>query len=273
MHQERALSRSLSPPENGFRQHVEQRLYSSQGRGPIRVERLPHEPRSQSHEPRTNTHDQSSHSNLRLPLPLPHSSYSSSSSRGAGHYSRRAEHANTNANGYDTDSSQDSRDRHGYSHSSRANRAWRPMREALNVDSVMSGQERRGQPSAQQGSPRRRPSNHERPLERERDSADLWVRDERKPKNLMTIYEDEQRTELGSRSSLDSDGRGAAQDERPKGQNSLQVRNEAWKIQRTESGYDSSDRLSNGSANLDSPVVEGFGSKDLWPIPELHTPR
>lgn len=266
---------------------MEQRLYSSQGRGPTRVERLGHEPRSHSHEPRSHvhahTHELRSHSNTRLPIPH------SAPGGGAGHYSRRAEHANANANGYDTDSSQDSRDRHGYSQggrlavSSRANRAWRPMREALNVDSVLSGQERRGQPTTPpQGSPRRRPSNHERPLERERGNpGDSWQRDDRKPKSLMTIYEDEQRSaELGSRSSLDSDGRGGgggsstgAPEERPKGQNSLQVRHEAWKIQRTESGYESSDRLSNGSANLDSPVVENLAGKDLRPIPELHTPR
>lgn len=279
MYQEKALSRSLSPPENGFRQ-MEQRLYSSQGRGPTRVGRHGHEPRSHSHEPRshahTHTHELRSHSNTRLPIPH------SAPGGGTGHYSRRAEHANANANGYDTDSSQDSRDRHGYSHgsrlppTSRANRAWRPMREALNVDSVLTGQER-----PPQGSPRRRPSNHERPQERDNGNpADSWLREERKPKSLMTIYEDEQRSaELGSRSSLDSDGRGGGSggasvpEERPMGQNSLQVRHEAWRIQRTESGYESSDRLSNGSASLDSPGVESFAGKDLRPIPELHTPR
>lgn len=274
MYQEKALSRSLSPPENGFRQ-MEERLYRSQGRGPTRAERSGHEPRSHSHEPRphTHTHTQAheprSHSNTRLPIPH------SAPGGGTGHYSRRAEHAN--ANGYDTDSSQDSRDRHGYGNAGRlpsngrVNRAWRPMREALNVDSVLSSDDRRGQhPAPPQGSPRRRPSNHERPLER-----DSWQRDERKPKSLMTIYEDEQRSaELGSRSSLDSDGRGGGgPEERPKGQSGLQVRHDAWKIQRTESGYESSDRLSNGSANLDSPVVENFAGKDLRPIPELHTPR
>ncbi|KAG5261417.1 hypothetical protein AALO_G00304270 [Alosa alosa] len=147
VHQDRALSRSLSPPESGFQQ-VEQRLYSSQGRGPTRP----------------------------------------------------------------------------------------PNTEALEL--------------------------------------------ERKPKSdhLVTIYEEEQRSAvLGSRSSLDSDGRGGGY-ERPKVRNeatsSLQVRgNEAWKIQRTESGYESSDRLSNGSASLDSPVVDSLGAKDLRPIPEIHTPR
>lgn len=258
------------------------------------MERPGHEPRSHSHEPRshahthTHAHEPRSLSNTRLPIPH------SGPGGGPGRYNRRAEHAKANANGYDTDSSQDSRDRHGYglgsrlAANSRANRAWRPMREALNVDSVLSGQERQGQSSSAlplQGSPRRQPSNHERPLERERGipPGDPWLREDRKPKSLMTIYEDEQRsTELGSRSSLDSDGRGGgggggsstgAPEDRPKGLNSLPVRHEAWKIQRTESGYESSDRLSNGSANLDSPVVENFAGKNLRPIPEVHAPR
>ncbi|XP_048092044.1 LOW QUALITY PROTEIN: inactive ubiquitin carboxyl-terminal hydrolase 53 [Alosa alosa] len=219
VHQDRALSRSLSPPESGFQQ-VEQRLYSSQGRGPTRV--------GHTHT-QTHTH----------------------SGGGPGHYSRRAEpaNANANANGYDTDSSQDSRGRHSghIAAESRANnRAWRPDQLAA----------------------RPQPPNTE--------ALEL----ERKPKSdhLVTIYEEEQRSAvLGSRSSLDSDGRGGGY-ERPKVRNeatsSLQVRgNEAWKIQRTESGYESSDRLSNGSASLDSPVVDSLGAKDLRPIPEIHTPR
>lgn len=91
----------------------------------------------------------------------------------------------------------------------------------------------------------------------------------------MTIYEDEQRHETGgSRSSLDSEGRGGYSDkDRSKGSRALKVRSDNWKMQRTESGYESSDRLSNGSANLDSPVVETLSSKDLRPIPELHLTR
>lgn len=91
----------------------------------------------------------------------------------------------------------------------------------------------------------------------------------------MTIYEDEQRHETGgSRSSLDSDSRGGYSDkDRSKGSATLKVRSDNWKIQRTESGYESSDRLSNGSANLDSPVVENLSSKDLRTMPELHLTR
>ncbi|XP_060922420.1 inactive ubiquitin carboxyl-terminal hydrolase 53-like [Limanda limanda] len=263
--QDRTYSRSVSPPENGFKQHLETRLYSSQGKGPTRTERTPHLGGRSSHEPSR------SHSRVQV---LP-----SVSSVGGGHHSRRIDQV---SNGYDTDSSQESRERpgSGASSRSRASRPWKPMREALNVDSVLSGagdgsspiQERR------QHSPRRRPSSQSpsRDRERDRDRDFTWGgREERKPKSLMTIYEDEQRHETGgSRSSLDSDSRGAYSDkDRSKGSAALKVRGDNWKIQRTESGYESSDRLSNGSANLDSPVVENFSSMDLRPIPELHLTR
>lgn len=255
--QDRTYSRSVSPPENGFKQHLETRLYSSQGKGPTRTERTPHLGGRSSHEnPR-------SHSRVQVLPSMP--------SNGGGHRSRRLDQL---SNGYDTDSSQDSRERPGSGGNSRSrsSRPWKPMREALNVDSVLSGisQERR------QHSPRRRPSSQSPSRDRERDRDYTWGgREERKPKSLMTIYEDEQRHETGgSRSSLDSDGRGGYSDkERPKGSATLKVRNDNWKIQRTESGYESSDRLSNGSANLDSPVVENLSSKDLRPIPELHQSR
>ncbi|XP_008284260.1 inactive ubiquitin carboxyl-terminal hydrolase 53 [Stegastes partitus] len=256
--QDRIYSRSASPPENGFKQHMETRLYSSQGKGPIRAERTPQLGGRSPHEPSR------SHSRVQVLPSVPTIS--------SGHHSRRLEHL---SNGYDTDSSQDSRERSGSAGRSRSSRPWKPMREALNVDSVLSGgnsvsQERR------QHSPRRRPSSQSPSRDRERDRDYTWGgREERKPKSLMTIYEDEQRHETGgSRSSLDSDGRGGHSDkDRSKGSATLKVRNDNWKIQRTESGYESSDRLSNGSANLDSPVVENLSSKDLRPIPELHLMR
>lgn len=239
---------------------METRLYSSQGKGPIRTERTPHFGGRSSQEP-----------------PRSHSRVQVLSSNSSGHHSRRLDQL---SNGYDTDSSQDSRERPGSGGNSRSrsSRPWKPMREALNVDSVLSGssgghsvsQERR------QHSPKRRPSSQSPSRDRERDRDFTWGgREERKPKSLMTIYEDEQRHETGgSRSSLDSDGQGGYSDkDRSKGSVTLKVRNDNWKIQRTESGYESSDRLSNGSANLDSPVVENLSSKDLRPIPELHLSR
>ncbi|KAI4900161.1 hypothetical protein NFI96_023888 [Prochilodus magdalenae] len=232
---DRTYSRSLSPPENGFKT-MESRLYSSQGRGPTRTERPPYTNSRAAHPPR-------SRSQPRIPV-----------------HPQRFDLSN----GYDTDSSQDSRGRPNGASRSRPNRAWRPMREALNVDSILGSGDDRPLPGL-----RRQIPKQERTLY-ERDAA--WSgREEGKPKSLMTIYEDEQRVELGSRSSLDSDGR---EKERTKGTiNSLNVRNDNWKIQRTESGYESSDRLSNSSTNLDSPVVENLGSKELRPIPEVHMTR
>ncbi|XP_032399965.1 inactive ubiquitin carboxyl-terminal hydrolase 53 isoform X1 [Etheostoma spectabile] len=255
--QDRTYSRSVSPPENGFKQHLETRLYSSQGKGPTRTERTPYLGGRSSHEPAR------THSRVQVLPSLPMIS--------SGHYSRKLDHV---SNGYDTDSSQDSRERPGSGGNSRSrsSRPWKPIREALNVDSVVSAvssdtlvnQERR------QHSPWRRPSSQSPSRDRERDREFTWGgREERKPKSLMTIYEDEQRHETsGSRSSLDSDDK-----DRSKGSATLKVRNDNWKIQRTESGYESSDRLSNGSANLDSPVVENLSSKDLRPTPELHLTR
>lgn len=195
----------------------------------------------------------------------------------SGYHNRRLDHL---SNGYDTDSSQDSREcpGSGGNSRSRAARPWKPMREALNVDSVLSGMGDGNSLDKEQRqySPRRRPSSQSPSRGRERDREFSWgVREERKPKSLMTIYEDEQRNETcGSRSSLDSDGRGGYSDkERPKGTATLKVQSDNWKIQRTESGYESSDRLSNGSANLDSPVVENLYSMDLRPIHELHPTR
>lgn len=260
--QERTYSRSVSPPENGFKQHLETRLYSSQGKGPIRTERIPQLGGRSLHEP--------SRYQLKVQV-LPTVPAVSS-----GPHSRKVDQL---SNGYDTDSSQDSRERSGSGGNSRSrsSRPWKPMREALNVDSVLSSfgsgnsgvQERRH-------SPQRRPNSQSPSRDRERERDFPWGgREERKPKSLMTIYEDEQRQETsGSRSSLDSDGRGGYSDkDRSKGSATLKVRNDNWKIQRTESGYESSDRLSNGSANLDSPVVENLSSKDLRPIPELHLMR
>ncbi|XP_008324795.1 inactive ubiquitin carboxyl-terminal hydrolase 53 isoform X2 [Cynoglossus semilaevis] len=260
---DRAYSRSVSPPENGFKQHVETRLYSSQGKGPTRAERTPHYGGRSSHEP------PQSNSRVHVLPKVP--------SISGNHHSRRLDQV---SNGYDTDSSQDSRDRSGVEGNSRsrASRPWKPMREVLNVDSVLSSIEDGYSTSRErrQHSPRRRPSSQSPSRDRELDRDFTWGgREERKPKSLMTIYEDEQRHETsGSRSSLESDGRGGYSDkDRLKGSATLKVRNDNWKIQRTESGYESSDRISNGSANPDSPVVETFSSKDLRPIPELNLSR
>lgn len=187
------------------------------------------------------------------------------------HYSRKLE-----TNGYDTDSSQDSRGRPGSAGNghSRSTRPWKPMREPLNVDSVSSATDNADGAERQQISPPRWPSG--KSVTRERDLEVMsGGREERKPNSLMTIYEDDQRHENGSsRSSLESIGRGGYGDkERSKGTATLKVYNDNWKIQRTESGYESSDRISNSSANLDSPVVENFPPKELQSIGELQLTR
>ncbi|XP_061524956.1 inactive ubiquitin carboxyl-terminal hydrolase 53 [Phycodurus eques] len=235
--QDRVYSRSASPPENGFKQHIEPRLYSSQGKGTTRNDRPP----QLSTRPSHNSLRTSSRVRVLPSVPVVRSA----------HDSRKSD-----TNGYDTDSSQGSRGRSGSAGNgrSRSSRPWKPMREALNVDSVLSGDADAAGPERRQQSPR-------------------W--EERKPKSLMTIYEDDQRHDSGSsRGSPDSLGRGGFIDkDRSKGTATLKVYNDNWKFQRTESGYESSDRISNSSANLDSPVVENFPSKELRPIPELHLSR
>ncbi|XP_019718982.1 inactive ubiquitin carboxyl-terminal hydrolase 53-like isoform X1 [Hippocampus comes] len=246
--QDRLHSHSVSPPENGFKHYMDTRLYSSQGKGPTRIDRQPQLSSRSSHVPRSSSRVQA------LPtVPTVRSA----------HNSRKPE-----TNGYDTDSSQDSRGRPGSAGNghSRSTRPWKPMREPLNVDSVSSATDDPAGAERQQISPLRWPSGKSVTRERE------W---EVMSGGLMTIYEDDQRHENGSsRSSLESLGRGAYGDkERSKGTATLKVYNDNWKIQRTESGYESSDRISNSSANLDSPVVENFPPKELHSIGELQLTR
>ncbi|XDV14997.1 hypothetical protein PO909_015152 [Leuciscus waleckii] len=127
--------------------------------------------------------------------------------------------------------------------------SWRPVREVLNVDSVLSELEQRQQ-QQQRGSPRCvRRFDHERGLMKE------------KQKGLMTIYEDDSRLETESQSSQESQRQMMVT--RPKGGANVAQRSDNWMIQRTESGYESSDRLSSGSTNPDSPGVENFTGKEL----------
>lgn len=137
------------------------------------------------------------------------------------------------------------------------------MREVLNVDSILSNNnEHQLSILGQQTSGQRRQTY-------ERESS--WsAREDGKPKSLMTIYEDDLRHELGSRSSLESESR-----ERTKGGtvNHFTLKKENWKNHRMESGYESSDRLSNGSASLDSPMVDNIDAKELRCVPEVHLLR
>uniref|UniRef100_A0A672LI19 Ubiquitin specific peptidase 53 n=1 Tax=Sinocyclocheilus grahami TaxID=75366 RepID=A0A672LI19_SINGR len=130
----------------------------------------------------------------------------------------------------------------------KAKPSWRPVREVLNVDSVLSELEHRQQ--QQLGSPRCvHRFGHERGLMKD------------KQKGLMTIYEDDLRLETESQSSQESQRQTIVT--RPKDGAHVAQRSDNWTIQRTESGYESSDRLSNGSTNPDSPGVENFTGKEL----------
>ncbi|KAF5895048.1 inactive ubiquitin carboxyl-terminal hydrolase 53-like, partial [Clarias magur] len=227
---ERSYSRSLSPPEDGFK-ISESRLYRSQGMGPTRAERSPRANRRVAHAPR-------SRSQPRMPVRPPASSPS----------------PRTNfSSGYDTDSSNESRVPRA-----RADRGWKPMREVLNVDSILSNNTEHRLPTVAQ--PKRQPYVCE---------SSWSAREEVKPKNLMTIYEDEQRHELGSRSSLESESHDRERTKGTVNQFTLRKENQR-KYQRMESGYES---LSNGSASLDTSVVETVGTKEQRRVPEVYQLR
>ncbi|TNN62296.1 Inactive ubiquitin carboxyl-terminal hydrolase 53 [Liparis tanakae] len=152
---------------------------------------------------------------------------------------------------------------------------WRPIREVLNVDTVLNDLEQRRQ--QQHESPRHStPSSQERVhTEQSRDGEreDVRTRDDRKQKCLMTIYEEEQRHETESHSSVESESRANQRDGRLKGGPKTLLRSDTWTIQRTESGYESSDRLSSGSTNPDSPGIDSFVVKDQQSTPEAQLQR
>uniref|UniRef100_A0A8C6LAT5 Ubiquitin specific peptidase 53b n=1 Tax=Nothobranchius furzeri TaxID=105023 RepID=A0A8C6LAT5_NOTFU len=164
-------------------------------------------------------------------------------------------------------------DKGGTGSQSKSKSTWRPIREVLNVDTVLNELEQRRQ--QQQDSPRCSKSSSQEPprTEQSRDHGreNARTREDRKQKCLMTIYEDEQRHETESHSSVDSESRTSQQkDSRLKGCPKTLLRSDTWTIQRTESGYESSDRLSSGSTNPDSPGVDGFGIRpDQRLTPEL----
>ncbi|CAH6789096.1 Usp53 [Phodopus roborovskii] len=223
--------KSGSPPAlDGFRQQGNPHLYHSQGKGPCKHDRVLHE----SH---TSGKLLSSSKSQNPPVPGEKTTGKAKTDSGTG---------------YDTDSSQDSRDK-GSSYSSRAkgrHRGWKPMRETLNVDSVFSESEKK------QHSPRHKSDISNRPKYSKDPSFNNWTKANPKQKGLMTIYEDEMK-EAGSRSSLEANGKGA---EKNTSTTESRGPGNSWQMQRTESGYESSDHVSNGSANLDSPVTDGSGT-------------
>ncbi|XP_003929784.1 ubiquitin carboxyl-terminal hydrolase 53 isoform X1 [Saimiri boliviensis] len=222
--------KSGSPPApNGFRQYGNPHLYHSQGKGSYKHDRVAPQSRASAQI------ISSSKSQILAP-----------GEKITGKVK------NDSGTGYDTDSSQDSRDRGNSCNSSSKsrNRGWKPMRETLNVDSIFSESEKR------QHSPRHKPNISNKPKCSKDQSFSNWPKENPKQKGLMTIYEDEMKQETGSRSSLESNGKGA---DKNKGLVEGKVHGDNWQMQRTESGYESSDHISNGSTNLDSPVIDGNG--------------
>ncbi|XP_012583302.1 PREDICTED: inactive ubiquitin carboxyl-terminal hydrolase 53 isoform X2 [Condylura cristata] len=223
--------KSGSPPApNGFRHYANTQLYPSQGKGPCRHDRV-----AQQHLASTQVLG-SSKSQCLAPGEKP--------------TGRVKSHSGT---GYDTDSSQDSRDKGSSSAGSNKsrNRSWRPMRETLNVDSIFNESEKKQQ------SPRHKSSIGNKSKCSKDQNFNNGPKENAKPKSLMTIYEDEMKQEIGSRSSLESSGKGV---EKSKSLKETKVPGDNWQLQRAESGYESSDHVSNGSATLDSPVTDGSGA-------------
>lgn len=223
---------------NGFRQHPNNRIYGSQEKGFYRHEKI---------------------HNLHKPAAAQALGSNRTDGFSDGEKSRMK--ADSIA-GYDTDSSQESKDRGSVS--SRKSRGWKPMRETLNVDSIFSESDKKERSSK----PKLNVSNKSKP---EKDqSSNNWPKENSNQKGLMTIYEDETK-QTGSRSSLDSVGKGNT--EKGKGLTERRINTDNWQMQRTESGYESSDHISNASANLDSPAIEGTNSGDTPTVKELAVGR
>nr|XP_020637105.1 inactive ubiquitin carboxyl-terminal hydrolase 53 [Pogona vitticeps]XP_020637106.1 inactive ubiquitin carboxyl-terminal hydrolase 53 [Pogona vitticeps] len=219
-----------SPPSgNGFRQHSNERMYSSQGRGPYKHEKI--------------------HNQIRSNVQV----LSSNKTDGLSDGEKASRMKADGITGYDTDSSQDSKDKGSVSSSRSRSRGWKPMRETLNVDSIFS------EPEKKEHSSKPKLNASSKPKHEKEQSSNNWPKENPSQKALMTIYEDDTK-QMGSRSSLDSEEKGNA--EKGKGFIERKGHNDTWQMQRTESGYESSDHISNASANLDSPVIEGSSPVD-----------
>ncbi|XP_061839965.1 inactive ubiquitin carboxyl-terminal hydrolase 53 isoform X3 [Nerophis lumbriciformis] len=231
-HKDMTHTRSASSPENGPREQ-KCKSYPRNERSVIHSSRASQEPRGQSRP-----------------------------TQGGGHTKKN--HLSPSRS--DQDSPQDQWENGGSGGGrNKAKSTWRPIREVLNVDTVLNELEQRRQ--QQHDSPRHaKTSSQERThaeQSRDREREHVRTRDDRKQKCLMTIYEDEQRHETESHSSVESDSRVTQQrGSRLTGGAKTLLRSDTWTIQRTESGYESSDRLSSGSTNPDSPGVDGFAVKE-----------
>ncbi|XP_063166225.1 inactive ubiquitin carboxyl-terminal hydrolase 53 isoform X2 [Candoia aspera] len=219
-----------SPPSaTGFRHISNEHLYGSQGRGPYRHEKV--------------------HNPIRPTVQMFRSNKTESVSD-----AKKINHMKADCTaGYETDSSQDSKDKGSVSSSRSRSRGWKPMRETLNVDSIFIESEKKYYSSKSKLNASNKPKH-----EKEQSSVNC-PRENQSQKGLMTIYEDEAK-EAGSQNSLDLERKGSR--EKNTGFIERKVHTDNWQIQRTESGYESSDHISNASPNLDSPVTEGSSPVD-----------
>ncbi|NXH14775.1 UBP53 hydrolase, partial [Bucco capensis] len=230
--------KSGSPPVgNGFRHCADQRIYSSQGKGSYKHDNAPHQAK------------------LSVQMLGSHRTEAFPAGEKPGIRNRT-----DGVTGYDTDTSHDSRDKGSVISSRSRSKGWKPMRETLNVDSIFSETEKK------QHSPKHKANPNSKSKHEKERSFSHWPKETQVQKSLMTIYEDETKQDTGSRSSLDSEGKGNA--EKSKGFTERKIHGDNWQIQRTESGYESSDYISNGSANLDSPVIEGINPADVKNVKE-----
>ncbi|XP_053831389.1 inactive ubiquitin carboxyl-terminal hydrolase 53 isoform X2 [Vidua macroura] len=234
--EDHSSTKSGSPPVgNGLRHCADQRIYGSQGRGPYRHDnQAPHQAKLSAHVLGSNKTE---------PSPAGEKPVTRTRTDGV--------------TGYDTDTSQDSRDKGSMRSRSKG---WKPMRETLNVDSIFSETEKK------QHSPKHKANLSSKSKHEKERGFNPWPKENQMQKGLMTIYEDETKQDTGSRSSLDSEGKGNA--EKSKGFTERKIHGDNWQIQRTESGYESSDHISNGSANPDSPIIEGINTADAKNVKE-----
>lgn len=181
--------------------------------------------------------------------------------------------SNTSPNCYEQDGGQEQWEKAtGEGSRGKCKSAWKPVREVLNVDNILNELEQRRQNQHDGKLPPQEIANMEEIQEQEREN--IRMREERKQMCLMTIYEDEQRHESESHSSMDSEIRVNQQraSKLRSGPKTL-LRSDTWTIQRTESGYESSDRLSSGSTNPDSPGVDGLMAKEQGSAAETQQQR
>ncbi|XP_078399345.1 ubiquitin carboxyl-terminal hydrolase 53-like isoform X2 [Cetorhinus maximus] len=224
--EDRSPSKSGTPPHgNGLKHFWDQHVYSGHRKGPSSEGRTTPQPKATSNKLFYATDG------------IHHKAKSSSFT------------------GYDTDSSQDSRDKSNGRNRSKV-KVWKPSRETLNVDSIFEEGNKR------QGSPKHKSSSADQPLHSRGLNSNDISRENQKPKGLLTIYEDELKQGSGSYS-LEVDGKSNQEKDKNNVTENLKVHNSSCQVQRIEPGYESNDRLGNGSSSHDTLSMEAFNGKHM----------